>query len=361
MNKAIKEPDLKEWKNKYTEELERYKDFTKRLYDLLKELIGEKRIKTSQIEKRTKTINSFVEKIKRKSYQYDNPLKEITDLSGIRTITFYKEDSDKISDLIEEQFLIDLKNSDDKTKIIDIDKFGYQSIHYVVSLSKERATLLEWKIFENLKAEIQIRTVLQHAWASISHKLSYKTPSEIPKESRRKLSRLSALLELADDEFSRLQKMSIKVDNKYKKDFKEENFEEAEINLASLKAYFKMTKEHIRWSRLATEVGIRINESEAINRTMLRMIFKTLKIAKINKISEFHFLLRNFNKSNLKFYQKFYKNYPLGIIAISPPILIFLIILYVKKNLFNIHHLEYIGISRTFGNKLLKSFRNLKK
>jgi hypothetical protein len=74
----------------------------------------------------------------------------------------------------------------------------------VISLGDSRRELVEWQAFAGKKAEIQVRTVLQHAWAAIDHKLRYKREREVPRELRRGLFRLSALLEVADKEFSRL-------------------------------------------------------------------------------------------------------------------------------------------------------------
>ena len=65
----------------------------------------------------------------------------------------------------------------------------------------ERMVLRENKAFEGLKCEIQIRSVLQHAWAEIEHDLGYKSELTIPKEVRRSFSRLAGLLELGDKEF----------------------------------------------------------------------------------------------------------------------------------------------------------------
>ena len=360
MNKVVKKSDLKEWRRKYTEEFDRYSDFTQKLSDLLKELIG-KRVDISQIESRTKTINSFVKKIKRKQFQYGNPLKDITDLSGIRIITYYKEDTYAISNLIEDEFIIDSENSIDKSQIIDIDKFGYQSIHYVISLSKTRDTLPEWKTFENLKAEIQVRTVLQHAWASISHKLTYKTVGEAPKESRRKLYRLSALLELADDEFSGLQKMSIEIDNKYKKEFSRGKFKKTEVNLDSLLAYFKKSKEHKRWTKLAFERDINIyDEVEDFNSNLLTMLVKTLACVEIKNINDLNFLLRSFDKNNLEFFKTIINNYEREKsmeFHADPFFLIIFIVLYAKKEHVNESVLDFIGISFQFGKEFLKFLR----
>jgi len=150
-------------------------------------------------ESRTKDVQSFRDKASRPTKAYDNPLDEITDLSGIRIIAYYQDEADQIGSLIEEEFAVDARNS-----VIhrpDGAEFGYLSRHYVVQLSSKRATLSEWSGFAGLKAEIQVRTVLQHAWAAVSHKLQYKREDDVPVPLRRKLFRLSALFELADDEF----------------------------------------------------------------------------------------------------------------------------------------------------------------
>lgn len=176
-------------------------DFTAKIVELLKALLHAQNIDTHLIESRTKDLDSFKEKISRVSKKYLHPLKDITDLSGIRIIVYYEEDLNKISELIGKEFEVDWNNSIDKRKILKPEEFGYQSIHYVVTLSKSRRSLLEWHQLSDLRAEIQVRTVLQHAWAAISHKLQYKREEDVPQELRRRLFRLSALLELADEEF----------------------------------------------------------------------------------------------------------------------------------------------------------------
>lgn len=92
-------------------------------------------------------------------------------------------------------------NSVDKRKSTDPDRFGYASVHYVLSLKPSRAQLSEYRRFAGLKFELQIRSILQHAWAEIEHDLQYKTEQAVPKEIRRRFARLAGLLELADAEF----------------------------------------------------------------------------------------------------------------------------------------------------------------
>ena len=111
---------------------------------------------------------------------------------------------DAIAKVIEDEFAIDQAKSVDKRSALDPDRFGYLSLHYVVALSTTRAGLAEYADLAGLKAEIQIRSILQHSWAEIEHDLGYKTQREIPSSIRRDFSRLAGLLELADAEFMRI-------------------------------------------------------------------------------------------------------------------------------------------------------------
>lgn len=180
--------------------------FTQKVESLVRDLMGASNLSFHLAESRTKDVQSFRDKASRPMKAYDNPLDEITDLSGIRIIAYYQDEADEIGSLIEAEFAVDARNS-----VIhkpDGAEFGYLSRHYVVQLSPKRATLSEWSGFAGLNAEIQVRTVLQHAWAAVSHKLQYKREDDVPLPLRRKLFRLSALFELADDEFISLRSSS---------------------------------------------------------------------------------------------------------------------------------------------------------
>lgn len=96
---------------------------------------------------------------------------------------------------------MDAAQSTDRRKSLDPDRFGYLSVHYVVRLSHERGALSEYRKYADIPVEVQVRSVLQHAWAEIEHDLGYKTKEGIPSEFRRRFSRLAGLLELADSEF----------------------------------------------------------------------------------------------------------------------------------------------------------------
>jgi putative GTP pyrophosphokinase len=157
-----------------------------------------------RVEARAKSVDSFREKITRAGKHYDNPLADVTDLCGVRVIVYYLSDVDKVGELIANQFRVDSARSIDKRQELGVDRFGYLSVHFIVKVSKARAKLPEWREFSEMAAEIQVRTVLQHAWAAIEHTTQYKSEGVIPKELRRRLHMISALLEAADEGFQQL-------------------------------------------------------------------------------------------------------------------------------------------------------------
>lgn len=159
-----------------------------------------KSISHHSISFRCKTRESLERKIDiKQSYE---SLEDITDLAGVRIITHFADDVDVVASMVESEFKIDKVNSIDKRASLDPDRFGYLSLHYVVSLKKERDTLQEYSAFKSLKLEIQIRSILQHTWAEIEHDIGYKSSVEVPRGIRRKFSRMAGLLELADQEFA---------------------------------------------------------------------------------------------------------------------------------------------------------------
>jgi putative GTP pyrophosphokinase len=287
-----------EWVKAYEEKRSLYANFTAKLHKLFEDLLHTHGIEVAQIESRTKAPESFREKIQRSGTSYDAPLVQLTDLSGIRIIAYYLQDVDKIGAMIKREF-----ESFDKTQITDPDHFGYFSIHYVISLSPSRKQLTEWKSYLDLKAEVQVRTVLQHAWAAIDHKLRYKAASEMPRTLKRQLFSLSALLEIADREFSNLKMQSEELVLQYSEDIKKGKYD-IELNLSSMDAYLQYTKQHLNWMKIAQEVGFKTYKysSPKEEEEEQRRLLKTLQDTGITTIRDFDALLneaRNWGKDTL--------------------------------------------------------------
>lgn len=178
-----------------------YEDCLNYVENAVKNIIKSQSINVHEIIGRVKTVESLEGKVKRKNY---SNLAEITDLCGIRIITYFSDDVDKIAELISQEFEVDVENTIDKRKSEDPTKFGYVSLHYVVSLKEENSSPILYSRFKDMKLELQIRTVMQHAWAEIEHDLGYKSKEDIPNQYRRQFARLAGLIELADDNFLQL-------------------------------------------------------------------------------------------------------------------------------------------------------------
>ncbi|WP_179317928.1 GTP pyrophosphokinase [Winogradskyella undariae] len=216
-----------------------YERFSQSLIVLIKSILDVNEIKYHLIEGRSKEIDSFKNKIELKKGKYGNPLEEIMDLCGIRIIVYYQTDIDKIDSLIRENFEVDLKNSVDKSTILKSNEFGYLSNHYIIKINSVRSHLPEWLKFNDLKAEIQLRTVLQHSWAAISHELEYKSNFDIPDLLKRKLFRLAGLFELADEQFVQVKQKQFELSKAIENKTDIENISVYnEMNLDTIKYYF---------------------------------------------------------------------------------------------------------------------------
>ena len=139
---------------------------------------------------------------------------------------------------------MDADSAGDTLSWLEPDQFGYRSTHYSVRLLPDRAHLPEWRDFAQLRAEIQIRTVLQHAWAAISHALQYKREFEVPSQFRRRLSRLAGMLELADEEFTGVRRDQIVARQAAEMATNEQNVLALELNKETLPAFIS-SSEHL--------------------------------------------------------------------------------------------------------------------
>ncbi|HUT91460.1 MAG TPA: RyR domain-containing protein [Thermoguttaceae bacterium] len=187
------------------------------------------------VEARAKAIPSFAEKIIRK--RYSDPMTQMTDLCGARVITEHRDEIDRVRDYVRRHF--EIHTSEDVLERLSVGEFGYLSVHLIVSMREGQFGDLAETLFRaecegpngdafrdalsrlderrtpeqcqetslapgpKFKAEIQVRTLLQHAWAAFGHDRLYKSEFEVPRRWRRDANRIAAALEEADEGIGR--------------------------------------------------------------------------------------------------------------------------------------------------------------
>ncbi|MCU0756504.1 MAG: hypothetical protein MUE46_15505 [Xanthomonadales bacterium] len=135
----------------------------------------------------------------------------ITDLIGLRVVCLYEKDVQAIRNAIRQDF--EVLEETDKTAILEKhdDTFGYKGVHLDLRLKAPRSELPEYIRFKDIRFELQIRTTIQDAWSILDHKIKYK--KNIPYQLKRRINRLAALFELADQEFLNIRMETLNYEN----------------------------------------------------------------------------------------------------------------------------------------------------
>ena len=185
--------------NQYDKNLENYKQLADNVYYLLQKEINKHKIKIHSLTHKIKEIDSLLDKVRRKNIA--NPFEQIHDLVGFRVVCLFLSDLDEIGNIIRNGF--DIFGEDNKVRDTEISIFGYMSLHLKGRLKPSSLPIPNQEL-DKILLEIQVRTIAQDAWASISHYLDYKKDSVIPEEMRRDFHALSGLFYVADTHFSLL-------------------------------------------------------------------------------------------------------------------------------------------------------------
>ncbi|GAA1900340.1 GTP pyrophosphokinase [Williamsia serinedens] len=204
--------------DRYLREFGRFQDVTERMERAVSARLTESYIAVHAVQSRTKEPDSAAGKFARLDDDgepvFTDPLREVTDLVGVRVITYLTSDIERVEQALTSAF--EVRHRVDRTSVTQsAGTFGYAGTHLILRADDE------------LHFEVQIRTVLQHAWAEIEHGIRYKGSRTTPSAPIDRAFTLAAgLIELADAQFA-------EVDTLHKKEVEEARATE-EIEIGTL-------------------------------------------------------------------------------------------------------------------------------
>ncbi|APH00494.1 GTP pyrophosphokinase [Janibacter indicus] len=189
---------------RYAASFEELRGVTDAYVTLVTRLLDDAGINYLTVTGRTKSVESFAGKAARRlpggRMAHPKPLTDITDQVGVRVVTYVLADVDAVAQLLSSQLEVH-EDRDMGQETAAAGRFGYSSRHLLVGLGEDRE---EEGIPHERPASVQIRTVLQHAWAEFEHDVRYKgsVSAEHAPDFDRRFTLAAGLLELADQQFS---------------------------------------------------------------------------------------------------------------------------------------------------------------
>jgi len=218
---------------KYEELMPSYARLARAVEEALNNKLKSKEIKAASVISRVKAIDSFLEKIDRKSY--DDPFQQNTDFSGVRVVCLYTLDIFKVQEIIEQEFLI--ITGENKSEQLGFDKMGYQGFSFIIELTGKYSGA-HYDGLHGLKCEVQVRTAVQDAWAMVNHDLLYKKEELIPPPLKRAINNVSSLLEIAQGVFDDIRNKRLQyVEEIHKKAANIKEFLDQPVNDETLRVY----------------------------------------------------------------------------------------------------------------------------
>lgn len=160
----------------------------------------------NNITSRIKSPESIINKMKKKNYDinYQNLIENINDIAGIRVVCTFKDDVERVKQLIRRMQTIEILN--EKDYITKPKKSGYSAYHIIVELPMKYE---EQDIY--VKAEIQICTMAMNFWSTAEHKIKYKTKGELSKLDSKKLEIYAKIINKLDEKIKEMYRKKIKI------------------------------------------------------------------------------------------------------------------------------------------------------
>ena len=182
---------------KYVESLTLYEEYATRIRNLIQDLVEIEGVEFYAIDGWADRPADLLRTLS----ELDEKDLAGVDLVTVRVLLRFPEDVLKIEEVVKSEFEIDPTRSVPSSGLEDPYRFGYPAVVYILSLSSSRANLREWAKYKDLTFRLELRTMLQEAWATIFPKVNQTVGSLSEKKLTRELVLLAALLEKADQGF----------------------------------------------------------------------------------------------------------------------------------------------------------------
>lgn len=151
---------------------------------------------------RVKTQKSALAKVVKK--KYSDPINQMTDLVGTRFVVLVQTDLGIVEEALGRftGWIVSKERDPDFEISQEPNVFDYQSFHYLVRSFEDREIKGVF-VPSGTTCEVQVRTLLQHAYAELVHDKVYKAEGAVPLETKRLIARSMALMESTDEMFCR--------------------------------------------------------------------------------------------------------------------------------------------------------------
>jgi ppGpp synthetase/RelA/SpoT-type nucleotidyltranferase len=207
---------------------------------LVHDILIDSGVENHQVTSRVKSISSIRSKLRRKNYS--KPDRQLTDKIGVRAIMYYESDVNLAEAALRAEFTINQRQSHDKQFMLGLKEFGYRSVHLIAQLKGSRARSPEYTDLQGIWFEIQVRSILEHAWAEIEHEVVYKSGIKYPRSTIRRFAAIAGSLEILDREFSEIRKERRKLIETHKVRYRNKQEFDVEIDAARLLALFEQLR-----------------------------------------------------------------------------------------------------------------------
>lgn len=198
--------NLQQLHQRYQEFCTRYPNAAADFLGAIEDVLSDAGLTYDHVTARVKEWRSLRSKSRKRrpdgTLMYPHPWQDIHDLIGVRVTTYHSTEIPRIIEALTEVF--EVRRSVDKTAQTRVSgSFGYGSHHLILQVPPARVTPV-LQAYAGREFEVQIRTVLQHAWAEFEHDIRYKrrgNTGKLAPEVDRAFTLAAGLIELADQQF----------------------------------------------------------------------------------------------------------------------------------------------------------------